>query len=584
MASTEQSPQESADRRFEALVNGSSNIMAVLDAKGNFTFANQTTERALGFTLEELLSTHISQLLHPEDLATAEETFADVVPSPGRDPSVVLRMQDKYGNYRAFHVMAHNCLRHEAVNGIVINAHEVTEILETQERLKKSEAQLRDFFNNAKDLIEWVDQDGNILGTNAAWKTAFGAGEQESAGRSAFDIVAPEVREDSCNVFSRLIRGEKIDRLATILLANNGGRMEVEGSLYCQHGWGNEAEVQIIFRDVTARNQAQRRSDELGQLYRAILQSANYIIISADMNGTIQTFNGTAEKMLGYSAEELVGRATCSVLHDPEEVKAKAQELSEELGEIIEPGLRVFTAKIEKTGAADRQEWTLIRKDGSRFPALLRCNGMYGPEGQLLGFVAVATDITERKRAEAELQRTHHRLRMALEQERAASRCDHLTSLTNRRAFYEMGEFETKRAKRYQRAMTLIYIDVDDFKTVNDTQGHHSGDDLLMQVATTIKQTVRQTDIPARVGGDEFAVLLPETDAQGAAVLVDRLQSALSAEMQKNGWPVTFSIGCVTSNESHLVFDDLVTEADAMMYRSKRGGKNRCTVARGGKA
>jgi len=205
---------------------------------------------------------------------------------------------------------------------------------------------------------------------------------------------------------------------------------------------------------------------------------------------------------------------------------------------------------------------------------------MYAPDGRLLGFVGVAADITERKRDEAELQRTHRRLRLALEQERDASRCDFLTGLTNRRAFYEMGEFESKRARRYNRPMTLTYIDVDNFKKINDDQGHQVGDDLLAQVAKIIRDTVRQTDVPARLGGDEFAVLFPETDADGAQIVLGRLQQSLASEMHKNGWLVTFSIGCVTSNESHLDFDDLVKEADELMYRSKRAGKNRSTVAR----
>jgi len=197
-----------------------------------------------------------------------------------------------------------------------------------------------------------------------------------------------------------------------------------------------------------------------------------------------------------------------------------------------------------------------------------------------MGYVSVATDITERKRAEAQVRSAHHRVRLALEQERDASRSDFLTGLTNRRAFYEMGEFEAKRAKRYKRSLTLLYIDVDNFKVVNDSLGHQAGDDLLVQVANTIKNGVRQTDIAARLGGDEFAVLLPETDAPGGTTVSTKLQQVLSAEMQKNGWPVTFSLGCVTSNETQLDFDDLVKEGDSLMYQSKKSGKNRCSVSR----
>jgi diguanylate cyclase (GGDEF)-like protein/PAS domain S-box-containing protein len=564
---------------FEALVSLSSDIIAILDARGHITFVNHALQGLMGFTPHSVLNNHISEFLHPEDLATAKAAFEGTRVASERPIPVILRMRDIHGNYRVMEVVANNLLQHHPINGVLLNIHEVTGLIEIQEKLRASEARFRDVLENSAELIQSVDEDGRIQYANPAWKRVLGFSDAELADKTAFDVLVPEGREHCKSAFDRALHGRPIRNLALTLFAKNGQRIQVEGSLSCAREPGRSVTIHGIFHDVTAQNRTVCRLEEVGAVYHAILESLNYSIISTNTSGTILALNRAAEQMLGQSAGDMVGKLTPALVHDPEEVKKRALELSAQLGEKIEPGFRAFIAQTEKTGLADEREWTYIRKDGSRLPVSLFVNAMRKPTGEVMGYVSVATDITERKRADAEVRRAHHRVRVALEQEKDASRCDFMTGLNNRRAFYEMGEFEAKRAKRYQRAMTLVYIDVDNFKAVNDTQGHQAGDELLIQVGKTIKNGVRQTDITARLGGDEFVVLLPETDAAGGAVVSDKLHKTLAAEMEKNGWPVTFSLGCVTSNETHLDFDDLVKESDALMYQSKKSGKNRCSVA-----
>jgi len=138
----------------------------------------------------------------------------------------------------------------------------------------------------------------------------------------------------------------------------------------------------------------------LAQSYQAILDSTNFSIISTNPEGVIQTFNQSAERMLGYSAEEMEGKQTPAIFHDLNEVVARAKALSEELDTVIEPGFNAFVAKARLLRVPDEQEWTYIRKDGTRFPVLLSITSLWDRQDKVAAYLGVAIDITERRRAQ----------------------------------------------------------------------------------------------------------------------------------------------------------------------------------------
>ncbi len=162
----------------------------------------------------------------------------------------------------------------------------------------------------------------------------------------------------------------------------------------------------------------------------------------------------------------------------------------------------------------------------------------------------------------------------ALKHEKEMSRLDDLTGTANRRSFFEVAQLELDRSQRYKHPFTLVYIDLDDFKYVNDHWGHEVGDQLLCVVVQAIKRQVRKTDFLARFGGDEFVLLLPETDKMAAELTVPKIRAALIDEMRYYAWPVTFSVGALTCVDAHLSMDDLINNADDLMYSVKRNGKN----------
>jgi diguanylate cyclase (GGDEF)-like protein len=177
----------------------------------------------------------------------------------------------------------------------------------------------------------------------------------------------------------------------------------------------------------------------------------------------------------------------------------------------------------------------------------------------LVGFGALVVGLTE--------------LRKSLENAQFQSRKDALTGLLNKSGFYQVLGAEIELCRRYGRTLSIAYIDSDNFKAVNDQFGHEVGDELLRVISRSMLRKLRVSDLPGRLGGDEFAVMLPETNAEGCRMVVEMLQQRLLHAMQERNWPVTFSIGIATFLKMPPSIDDMIRQADKLMYAVKNTSK-----------
>jgi len=165
-------------------------------------------------------------------------------------------------------------------------------------------------------------------------------------------------------------------------------------------------------------------------------------------------------------------------------------------------------------------------------------------------------------------------LRKAHERERESARKDYLTGISNFQGFRELAEREIERSRRYGTILSAAYIDCDNFKEVNDTLGHDAGSRVLRVVADVIRNHIRATDIAARIGGDEFVVLLTDVSHDISVGFVEKMRNLLLQEMKENNWKVTFSIGMVSFSTPPLSVEEMLKKSDALMYCVKRETKD----------
>src|SRR5262249_16605305 len=288
---------------------------------------------------------------------------------------------------------------------------------------------------------------------------------------------------------------------------------------------------------------------------RNLVEKSRGLIYTHALDGTLLSVNEAAAEALDYPASELIGRNIRTLL-----VPAFQSKFDWYLQAVSEWGAHSGFMRVVTNGGTELV-WAYS-------------NRLFRETGKDPYVLGNAHDVTAQIQAEEELKSNEDKLQLALQAEKQKARFDFLTGIPNRRTFYEALVSESHRSRRYDRPLTLAYIDVDNFKSVNDLFGHGQGDEVLRHVADTLQANIRRTDMAARLGGDEFAILLPETDTHSADTVVSKIRECLEQAIALRSWPISFSIGVVTFEKPLQTAEEMVNKADELMYEVKRQGKN----------
>ena len=531
--------------RFRRMVERSYEAVALISPDFIVQYTSPSAHNILGFEDHELIGRSIFEFIHPSDAGAVTKELAELFRENGRARSVEFRARHRDGQMIWMEGRGQNLLEVEGVEAIVVNFRVIEE--------RKHFEEVRRIY---ADVVEQVQ-----IGV-AVWRL------EDPQDRTSLCLVmlnkagADSMQRDRGEVVGKMLRDFRplamdsaVSRALAEIALNGGSREILDASgiedpdhIYETHIFGlPDRCVGIVFEDVTARRAAEyalRRSEER---FRSIVETTTEWIWEVDLKGNLTYSNPTVEQMLGYTPEEVIGQNSFDLM--PPEYGTRA--------------IDQFRALVEQKSGWSGLVFRVRNKNGTY--RYLESNGVpaFDESGTMIGFRGADRDITERRRAE-ELMRhqAYH---------------DALTGLPNRMLFNDRLTMALAHASRNRELLAVMFLDLDDFKVINDTLGHRVGDDLLESVAQRLKSTLRIEDSIARVGGDEFTLLLPGIgDAQSAEEKARKILTAVAAPFEIDGRQlfVTTSIGIALFPTHGDDAESLLKNADNAMYRAKESGRN----------
>jgi diguanylate cyclase (GGDEF)-like protein/PAS domain S-box-containing protein len=352
-----------------------------------------------------------------------------------------------------------------------------------------------------------------------------------------------------------------VDMSPRILAAEQASALEVLGR---QVSVRLEAMVQrkALAEAMAEKERATANLRASEELFRAFMNASPFLSYIKDAAGRLLFYNRSFAQRFGVSEYAWLGRTDEQLWSRKLTKSVRTHDL-----EVMAGGRMVETEEHIRNS-----DGTVSSLRSFKFPC-------HDSAGNVL-LAGVAVDVSEEVAHQIELERYHRELEEANDQLRKLAVTDELTGLRNRRSFEERLVMEFSMARRRKRELSVLLIDVDNFKTINDRWGHAAGDEVLRRLGTILRTTVRLPDLPARYGGEEFVVLLPESGEESAMGLARRVMQRVAAEDWENE-PLTISVGMAAMNESLESGFQLVELADEALYAAKRAGKNRVMVHSG---
>ncbi len=512
------------------------------DTHGLLLEVNEAYCRMSGYSQEELLTMHVADL---EAVETPEEVAAHMchIITKGHD-RFESRHRRKDGNLFDVAISINNLPLHGSQ--FVLFVQDITKRKQMDLALRESNAYLENLINYANAPIIVWDTQFRITRFNHAFEALTGRIEQEVTGQSLALLFPPELAEYSMALTTKTLSGERWETVEIKIQHRDGSVRTVlwnSATLFTEDGQTPIATI-AQGQDITERKQAEQKL----QLAASVFTHAREGIMITATDGTIIDVNDAFSDITSYSHDEVIGqnpRLLSSGRHERQFY------------------IELWQSLLEK-GYWYGEIWNR-RKNGEVYAVMQTISAVRDAEGNLRHYLSLFSDITLIKAREQELEHSAH--------------YDPLTSLPNRALLADRLHQGIAQSRRRGNLLGVAFLDLDGFKIINDQYGHEAGDQLLIAVAANMKQTLREGDTLARMGGDEFvAELLDLVDVEASAPMLVRLLAAAAEPMQYGDLTlqVSASLGVTFYPQAENIdADQLLRQADQAMYQAKLAGKNR---------
>jgi len=565
---------------FEALVKNSPLAIVILDLYHQVIGCNPAFEFLFGYAENEVIGINLDDLITtPSILAEAQLNTkralnGESVYATGKRKTKSGRMIDveihgvpvmienrMIGVFALYNDISHRVLTEEALREseerhriffenvpIPLWEQDFSKIKTYIENLEQNGVtNIREYFDEHPEVIEHCSQLGNIINLNRAALSLYGATTKEELIGSLDIIFSNDSYYKFKDEILSLVEGNTAFSIEVINRKLTGELITVRVELSIAPGFEETwSKVFVSTTDITAQKIAQEELQDSEIRQRAILESMPVLMFAMDENNLFTTWNHACETTTGYRAAEIINdpKAIDKLIPDPEYRNVVLFEMQRKGNEFADFELE-FTAK---NGSKKIISWSNI---SSRLPI------------PGWSYWAIGVDITERKAAEEQLK--------------YLASHDTLTDLPNRALFNDRLNHALSLAKRNQQQIAVIFLDLDNFKMVNDTLGHEKGDELLIEVARRVIKCLRKSDTVARIGGDEFAFVMENINSrQDIIQVIQKILDTISAPILIGGyvWNITPSIGITLFPEDGEDAETLLKKADIAMYEVKEKGKN----------
>lgn|GEM_PF-1891259 len=530
--------------QYLSLFQHNPHLVILFDMTGKILSINPAVEQVLGYRPQEMMEKNFVLIVEEEDRIRMWEHIDRV--RAGLSQSYELRVRHKDGRMLHLRITNAPITVEGQIIGFYVIGEDITISKELGESLRESEAKYRLIAENMSDLIAMIGADGMVLYASPSHRTVLQLASEDYVGRNVLDFIHPEDAFAAMTASRQVISEKQPSMFACRFLRADGSHVHLEVNLNpVLDNQGEVTHMAAIARDVTQRKLAERRLEESEQRYRSLFENNTDAIFSLNLRGHLTSVNPAVIEIMGYEPEEMLHRPFWAFIGERDMPKALQQ------------------YRQSRDGIPQRFEIEVRHKEGHE--VTLHVHTVPIRVGRRVeGIFGIAKDITERKQSERLIYHLAYH--------------DALTDLPNRRMFKERLAEELAGAKAGGHMLAVMFLDLDRFKVINDSLGHDVGDMLLEAVADKLRTCIEKQDLLARMGGDEFTVLL--TDVRDLAQVKQTAERIMEVFRQPfalgtHALHVSTSIGIAICPRDGEDAESLMKNADYAMYRAKEQGKNR---------